>query len=61
MTRLRSLKNSVRTLFVGPLGPAVVLQLDLPIGLFNSGGSEALARSEWYIYVSTPCPVSLPY
>lgn len=28
-----------------------VLQLDLPIGLFDSGTRELLARHEWYIYV----------
>ena len=27
-------------------------QLDLPIGPFNSGAREALARRRWYIYVS---------
>ena len=28
------------------------MQPDLPVGLFNSGGSEALAHRRWYIYVS---------
>lgn len=34
------------------------VQTDLPVCLFNSGGSEALARRRWYIYVSIsalPC------
>ena len=30
------------------------LQPDLPVGSFNSGGCEALARRGRYIYVSLP-------
>ena len=30
------------------------LQTDLPTGIFDSCGSEALARRRWHIYVSLP-------
>ena len=34
---------------------------DLPIGLFNSGGCEVLARNRWHIYVSLPFFAALTY
>ena len=44
------LATTVRTLFVC----LRCLQPDSPVGLFNSGTLEALARRRWYIYVCFP-------
>lgn len=34
----------------------MALQSNLPVGRFNSGACEALARCGWHIYVRLPLP-----